>query len=496
MSSHREAPEISKDPVADNADVYAFVSPDAPDTVTLITNFVPLQNPAGGPNFYEFGDDVLYSIYIDNDGDGVPEIAYQFQFETTLQNPNTFLYNTGPIDSLSSPYWNKRQVYSVTRVDSDDATAYASTARVHGRRRHGGDDGRGDGNGGGGNGGGHRRGNSVELLGQGLACPPCNIGPRSIPAYPPLAAAALHTLPTGETVFAGQRRDGFYVDLGSTFDLGDLRPFENLHLIPTPITPGVDQLQYLNIHTIALQVPISRLTGDGSVPSDPTKASSVIGVWSAASRRKIRMIDAANDELSQAGPWMQVSRLGNPLVNEVLIPLGLKDAWNTMSPAGDSQFLSHYQKPELQSLLPVLYPGIFPHLASINLPRADLVAILLTGLPPGVVPGFPGNYTGAVMADQLRLNLAIPPTTKSPNAFGLVGGDIAGFPNGRRVFDDVVSIELRAIAGFTYQFVDKMYTVDGAAGLLTEGLTPAANRYQATFPYLADPLDGFEHPAS
>ena len=124
MSSHREAPEISKDPVADNADVYAFVSPDAPDTVTLITNFVPLQNPAGGPNFYEFGDDVLYSIYIDNDGDGVPEIAYQFQFETTLQNPNTFLYNTGPISSLTDPNWNKRQVYSVTRVDADDATAW------------------------------------------------------------------------------------------------------------------------------------------------------------------------------------------------------------------------------------------------------------------------------------------------------------------------------------------------------------------------------------
>src|ERR1700683_993604 len=124
MSSHREAPEISKDPVADNADVYAFVSPDAPDTVTLITNFVPLQNPAGGPNFYEFGDDVLYSIYIDNDGDGVPEIAYEFQFETTLQNPNTFLYNTGPISSLTDPNWNKRQVYSVTRVDGEDATAY------------------------------------------------------------------------------------------------------------------------------------------------------------------------------------------------------------------------------------------------------------------------------------------------------------------------------------------------------------------------------------
>ena len=129
MSSHREAPEISKDPVADNADVYAFVSPDKPDTVTIISNFVPLQGPAGGPNFFEFGDDVLYSIYIDNDGDAKPEIEYQFQFNTTLQNPNTFLYNTGPITSLDSPNWNKRQFYSVTRVDAGTARSTATARR-------------------------------------------------------------------------------------------------------------------------------------------------------------------------------------------------------------------------------------------------------------------------------------------------------------------------------------------------------------------------------
>jgi hypothetical protein len=480
MSSHREAPEISKDPVADNADVYAFVSPDRPDTVTLISNFVPLQNPAGGPNFYEFGDDVLYSIYIDNDCDGVPEIAYQFQFQTTLENPNTFLYNTGPIGSLTDPNWNKRQVYSVTRVDAEDATACASTASVRGRR----------------DGDHHDRphGPAVEVLGQNLACPPCNIGPRSIPSYPPLAAAAIHTLGTGETVFAGQRRDGFFVDLGSTFDLGDLRPFENLHLIPTPAAPGVDQLESLNIHTIAIQVPISRLTRDGSVPKDPSSPRAVLGVWSSASRRKVRMIDEANDEIAQAGPWMQVSRLGNPLVNEVLIPLGYKDLWNTQAPSQDAQFLSHYQSPELQGLLPVLYPGVFPHLAGITEPRADLVAILLTGLPSGIVPGFQ-NYTGGVLADQLRLNVAIPPAKSSPNAFGLLGGDPAGFPNGRRVFDDVVSIELRAIAGVTYALVDTDYTADAAAGLLTEGLTPGPGRYQPAFPYLADPLDGFDNPS-
>ena len=296
-------------------------------------------------------------------------------------------------------------------------------------------------------------------------------------------------------MFAGQRTDGFYVDLGAIFDLGDLRPFQQLHLIPTAPALGVDATKTLNIHTIALQVPIAELTAGRKVPTDPASSSSVIGVWSSASRRKVRMIDKANDERSQSGPWVQVSRLGNPLVNEVIVPLGEKDRWNTTYPAAEKQFRGHVEQPELAKLLPVLYPKVFPNLAALSKPRADLVAILLTGLPPGVVPGFQ-NYTGKVLADQLRLNLAIPPTTSTPNRFGLLGNDPAGFPNGRRVFDDVVSIELRAIAGVTYALVDKSYNPDTAAGLLTEGLEPAANRYQSTFPYLAPPLSGFETPSS
>src|SRR6516165_6955927 len=193
MSSHREAPEISKDPAADNADVYAFVSPDRPDTVTLISNFVPLQDPPGGPNFFEFGDDVLYSIYIDNDGDGRPEISYVFNFSTQLRDPNTFLYNTGPITSLESPSWNKRQFYSVARVDGEDTTAYG-TARDDGSRLR------------------------VRTLAEHLACPPCNIGPRSTPDYASLGQAAVHQLDDGVKVFAGQRNEGFYVDLGAIFD--------------------------------------------------------------------------------------------------------------------------------------------------------------------------------------------------------------------------------------------------------------------------------------
>jgi hypothetical protein len=478
MSSHREAPEISKDPVADNADVYAFVSPDDPSTVTLISNFVPLQDPPGGPNFFEFGDDVMYSIYIDNDGDGVPEISYVFKFETKLRNPNSFLYNTGPITSLESPNWNKRQFYSVTRVDGDDTTVYGTAAANGHAHKHS-----------------HKPKLHTKVLGAGLACPPCNVGPRSTPDYSALGEAAVHSLPGGGKVFAGQRTDGFYVDLGAIFDLADLRPFQSLHLIPSPNAMGVDATKTLNIHTIALQIPISQLTASGTVPKDATSPASVIGVWSAASRRKVRMIDKANDERSESGPWVQVSRLGNPLVNEVVMPLGVKDRWNTLYPVGEKAFKTHFEQPELSKLLPVLYPKVFPNLEKLTKPRADLVAILLTGLPSGVVPGFQ-NYSGKVLADQLHLNLAIPPTTSKPSRFGLLGNDVAGFPNGRRVFDDVVSIELRAFAGVTYALVDKTFTPDAAAGLLTEGLEPAANRYQATFPYLAPPLDGFDTPSS
>ena len=453
MSSHREAPEISKDPVADNTDVYAFVSPDRPDTVTIITNYIPLEGPAGGPNFFEFGDDVLYSIYIDNDGDAKPDVIYRFRFESRLRNGNTFLYNTGPIGSLRHPNWNRRQFYSVTRT----------TAK------------------------------GTHQIGTALASPPCNIAPRSTPEYPALAQAAVHHLASGETVFAGQRNDGFFVDLGAIFDLGDLRPFQNLHLLPSPAAKSVDTLSTLNVHTIAIQVPISHLTRDGSRPTDPSRAKAVLGIWGAASRRRVKVTDTANDAHGESGPWVQVSRLGNPLFNEVIVPLGKKDRWNGTHPAGDWAFAQYVKHPELAKLLPVLYPGVFPNLAGLKAERADLVAILLTGLPAGIVPGFQ-NFTGKTLADMLRLNVAIPPA-KRPSPLGILGGDLAGFPNGRRVADDVVTIELRAIAGVTYPLVNPKYKPDGAASLVSENLQPPASRYQASFPYLGTPHDGFDTPS-
>ena len=492
MSSHREAPEISKDSVADNADVYAFVSPDQPGTVTIISNFVPLQGPAGGPNFFEFGDDVLYSIYIDNNGDAKPDIEYQFQFTSTLSNPNTFLYNTGPVTSLDSPNWNRRQFYSVTRIDSGNP---------HGKGK---DNGNSFGNGGGQGGPAWNGPNQATVLGTNLACPPCNIGPRSTPNYEVnLGQPAVHPIDTGGKVFCGQRNDPFYVDLGSIFDLGDLRPFQSAHVVPAPgdnnAAPGVDGLKALNVHSIAIQVPIAGLTKDGSTPTNVMSSTAVLGIWSAASRRKVRMFDDQSGQTVESGPWVQVSRLGNPLFNEVIVPLGQKDGWNHGNPEGDAEYLSHVQHPELAGLIPALYPGVFTNLGNLTAARADLVAILLTGIPPTVVAGFQ-NYTGPTNADMLRLNVAINPPTPSPtlpSPYGILGSDLAGFPNGRRVADDVVAIELRAIAGATYPLVDPTHTFvpDAHASDLTDGTAPAPGRYLSIFPYVGTPYDGYDTPA-
>jgi hypothetical protein len=449
MSSHREAPSISKDPVADNTDTYAFVSPDKPNTVTLIMNYIPAESPAGGPNFYEFGDDVLYEFVVDNDADADGDVLYQFRFRTHVKNPNTFLYNFGQITSLTSPVWNRVQTYSVARVS-----------------------------------GGH-----TEILGSDLLCPPVNIGPRSTPNYAGLAAAAVHTLSDGSKVFAGQRRDGFFVDLGSIFDLGTLRPFENLHLIPSAAAAGHDSLKNANVHTIAIQVPKRRLTKGGWNPTDATDPRSVIGMYARASRRKARILHGEKDV--ESGPWVQVSRLGNPLINEVITPMAQKDYWNSEAPKGDSQFIKQILHPELAGLLPFLYPGVFPHLAAYSKPRADLQAILMTGIPSGIIPGFQ-NYTGPVIADLLRLNLAIAPTTSKPKPLGILGGDLAGYPNGRRVLDDVVTIEVRAIAGVTIPLVDPSFTPDGAAGLVADGTSGPG--FGSKFPYLLNPKSGYDIP--
>ena len=283
MSSHKEAPAISNDAAADNTDVYVFVSPDAPDTVTLIANFVPLEDPAGGPNFFEFGDDVLYEIHIDNNGDSKADVTYQFTFNTTYRDEDTFLYNTGPITSLTSPTWNRRQFATVKRVSGGTSTT----------------------------------------LGSGLACPPCNIGPTSTPNYAATAKAAIHSLPGGRKVFTGQRAEGFYVDLGAIFDLGKLRPFQSAHLAKMPTAPGINSTLAKNIHSIAIQVPKKDLTSDKKMPTDPTKPASTIAVYASASRQRARVYGTDGTIPQQRGLRAGVAP-GQPVNQRGHHPAGLE----------------------------------------------------------------------------------------------------------------------------------------------------------------------------
>jgi len=440
-SSHREAPLISQDPMADNTDLYAFVSPDRPNTVTIIANYIPLESPAAGPNFPAFDDSVLYEIHVDNDGDSREDLTYQFRFTTETNNPDTFLYNTGPITSLDDPNWNRRQTYSVKLVRGD-------------------------------------RSDRDEVLGTDLTTPPDNIGPRSTPNYEALAASAVHSLRGGIKVFAGQRDDPFFVDLGSVFDLAGLRQFNPAHLIPLPAEPGRDAVAKYNTHSIALQVPIRQLLG-----RDPDKPT--IGIYASASRQAVRVLRQDGDK-SDFGPYVQVSRLGEPLINEAVIPLGKKDFWNRSDPEDDGQFADFYTRPEVSRLENLLYGAA---LSSIDVTdRNDLVAILLTG-----VPGL--NFTGPRPADLLRLNTSVPPTA-APSRLAVLDGDLAGFPNGRRLADDIVDIELRAFGQGYGPILQNLLGLPNKSpnNLLGDGVDANDLPFLSSFPYVGTPHQGYDVP--
>jgi Domain of unknown function (DUF4331) len=447
-SSHREAPRTAEEPRIDNTDVYAFRSPDAPNTITLIANYIPFQEPAGGPLFYLFDPSVLYEINIDNDGDAVADIKYRFRFRTQTRNRETFLYNTGPINSLDDPEWNIRQVYNVAEI------------------RNGNED-------------------DPQFIATNLRTPPDNIGPRSTPNYEAnLAQPAINTVstPRGQMkIFAGQRDDGFYVDLGSAFDLFGLRPFNSAHKIPLANAAGVDGLAGFNVKTIAIQVPISALTRDGSTPSSETDPDAIIGVWATAWRRSITVLRKDGTGLEdQGGSFVQVSRLGNPLINELFVGVANKNQFNATKPVDDALFLSRFTDPEPARLIDALYPSIEVP----PVPRNDLVAIFLTG-----IPGL-NKRDGDKPAELLRLNVAIAPAN-TPNRLGLLGGDRAGFPNGRRPGDDVVDIELRAAAGGT-PFTPAFNVAPN--NQLGDGVNANDKPFLNNFPYLAPPTRGYNSP--
>jgi hypothetical protein len=517
-SSHREAPLIAVDPEADTTDVYAFISPDRNDAVTLVANYIPLQAAYGGPNYYKFSDDVLYAINIDNVGDSQAHVSYQFRFSTTTRNPNTFLYNTNTITvgTAANPYpaLNVVQTFTVTEVV--DPTSGPTVTRT---------------------------------LGTGLLTPPVNVGGKSTPDYDALVAPALHTIKIGSggldatgsdngapdandiRVFAGQRDDPFFVDLSSVFDLLSLRPNNPPIGYPEGPTVGADGLRYANVHSLVIQVPISRLVGTGAETVFDNQDESVLGVWSTASRQTQTVIGALNSRTS-SGDFVQVSRLGMPLVNEAVIPRALKDAFNSIPPSVDFPLYTSavpgleaagallnqsVLTPELQTLLGALYGVPNP-----GKPRLDIQEIFLQGITTavpftvtaGTTPtGLPANFvvnaptkagSAIVPSEMLRINTA--PTfrpggsgsackTEPDYDLGLLGGDACGFPNGRRLADDVTDIELLAVAGAAFGVTtgDTSFSMNPALiGVLDDGVRRNDKPFLTSFPYVASPWGGKE----
>ncbi|MDF3146928.1 MULTISPECIES: DUF4331 domain-containing protein [unclassified Streptomyces] len=406
-SSHREAPLISGTPQYDNTDVYAFVSPDKPDTTTIIANWIPFEEPAGGPNFFTFAEDAQYDIHIDNNGDAQGDLLYRFTFDTHVKNKKTFLYNTGPVESLDDKDLNITQTYDIELIKLKDQYPVSKTKVA----------------------------NDVPVA-------PSNVGKASMPDYAKLREQAVHKLAGDATSFAGQADDPFFLDL-RVFDLlygGNLSEVGN------------DTLKGYNVNSIALQVPTHMIAESADQP--------VVGIWSTTQRQNAK------------GYYEQVSRLGSPLVNEVVNPLKDKDKFNASSPWDDGQFLKNVTNPELPKLIEAIYKIPAP-----DEPRNDLVDVFLKGVkdlnqPPHVTP-----------SEMLRLNTSIEPTAK-PKRLGVLDGDNAGFPNGRRLTDDVIDASLQVVEG----------ELLGAKNDLGDAVDKNDKDFEKAFPYVALPTEGSRGP--
>jgi hypothetical protein len=451
-SSHREAPLTALDPTGDDTDVYAFVAADAPGSVNLIGNWIPFEDPAGGPNFYRFDDRANYYLNVDNTGDGKYDIRYRFKFKTTVRNPDSFLYALPGVSSVNDPKLNLVQTYSVWRERWE-----------HGRKV------------------------SNKVVARDLPTAPNNVGPKTIPNYDAVANQAIRSLPGGVKVFAGQVEDPFFVDLGSTFDAINIDMPGRAGIGTGNQGGGKDDLAGYNVHTIALQVPKADVTRDHKAPADAKSANAVVGVWASTYRPRLQVTDqspvataaAAGKKAKRAhkasddSGQVQVSRLGNPLVNEVVIPLGQKDKFNATQPSDDlKNFGKYVLSPELAKVINLLFPGL-------NVPennRTDIVQALLTG-----IPGLTQIAPKAPPTDTLKINLGVAPNPK-PNRFGVIGGDTQGFPNGRRLTDDVVDIAERVVGGF----------LKGNKLPLGDGVDQNDKPFRTSFPYVASPFGGFD----
>ncbi len=415
-SSHREAPLVAADPQVDATDLYAFVSPDDPEMLTIISNWIPFQEPAGGPNFYPWGTGVNYDVNIDNDGDARADVVYRWKFKNHYRNKDTFLYNTGQVTSLDDMDLNFYQTYDLLKV---------------------------------------RNGKSTVVVDDAIAAPSF-VGDASMPDYAALEADAIEAFGMGNRTIAGQSEDPFFLDL-RVFDLlygADLSE------------AGDDTLAGFNVNYLALQVDKDEVAAAGNAADNP-----VVGIWTTASRRTKTV--TKNGRIQRRGEFVQVSRLGMPLVNEVVIPLRDKDRFNASEPKDDVQFLDYVTQPELPTLIEAIY-GI-PAPAT---PRNDLVAVFLTG-----VEGL-NQIPGGQPSEQLRLNLSIAPCEQGSCAeyseFGVIGGDNAGFPNGRRLADDIIDIALRVVEG----------ALVGQDTMLSDGVQVNDAPFRDSFPYVGLPFSG------
>jgi hypothetical protein len=439
-SSHREAPGISLDPSADNTDTYAWTAKDAPGELTVAANWIPGEVPANGPNFFGWDDRARYYINIDNTGDGRPDIKYRYQFKTTIRNKNSFLYALPGASGYGDPKLNVIQRYSIVR-------------ERHSYR-------------------GGRHSMRERVLARGLPSAPPNIGPKTFPNYQVFADGAVRTLRGGTKVFAGQREDPFFVDLGATFDGLNIRQLTGNQ------GQGKDDLSGYNVHSIVMQIPEREVTRNSKSVSGPDAHNAVVGVWSTTERRRFQVTTASvgrkKGRESGRGGWVQVSRLGNPLVNEVVIPLGKKDQFNRTTPDRDAKLYGQFVvKPELAAILNALFMVGAP-----ENDRTDIVQALLQGIPD---LNQHRGIEGPPAVDTLKINLGVPPSANE-NRFGVIGGDLAGFPNGRRLGDDVVDIEVQVVAGF----------LKGNKVPLGDGVDQNDKPFLPSFPYLAAPNSGFD----
>jgi hypothetical protein len=436
-SSHREAPNTALDPTADDTDVYAFTARNAPRSLTVVANWIPLEDPAGGPNFFRFDDRARYYVNVDNTGDGKYDIRYEFKFKTKIRNKNSFLYALPGVQSFNDPKLNVVQTYDITRE------RYKNGEKV-----------------------------GEKTIARGLPVAPNDAGPKTFPNYGKVAHATIRSLKGGGKVFAGPRDDPFFVDLGMTFDDINFRPGTGTG----NQGGGKDDLAGYNVHSIVLQVPESHVTRNGKAVASPSAKNAVVGVWSSTERRRLQVTAAAASKRNaNSSSFTQVSRLGNPLVNEVVIPLGKKDQFNRTQPNRDAALYGTYVlNPELAKIMNALF--------SLGAPehnRTDIVQAVLQGIPG--LNQVQGKGAKEPAVDTLKINLGTP-VTPTPNRFGVLAGDNQGYPNGRRLTDDVVDIDLRVFAGF----------LKGHKVPLGDGVDHNDVPFLSTFPYVAPPHVGYD----